>query len=540
MATLKLQVEGTRFRDTATSVAPPAMRRQRRLLVERFRDSAQGPCPRVQLSLQKCSNLIHACGAGGSRCRQPASSWAARLARPGFLEMRISRKPSRLLGPVFQLRSVRGNQRAVAQSGNSVGSLSHDSPVQVIAERNGGIRRMPTLTYEQLRAACSPGGSTALVSVTELAPAGGPHAAVAPARYVKGDNAVFAYETRFVDGEAVTVAVLDSKQSQLNRIEAAILQDIEDGNAVLGKTPRISVSYRGGEINFTDLELPHRAFDGHIRAGTVDGQSVTAHTAYRAARDASPRNARALLEMSPGSLVFGSWDSTRKTRQGRYRSALVGEIIGVLANQSDHGRKESLRGGARVDPVGMSVQLQGDDLLAIMNLQRDELSPKLIKKVEAAAKKPKSTSASGLGLGGIPPSLDALGAVACSRILRTHVLSFAALRQLRFGGEPAASVDSRALLAAYALAGLARSDSELYLRANCDLVESSPAKVTLDRRGGGFDELEPLSIAAADALLAEALARASKDSGITWDGQVFTVIGNDEIFSAASADSDEE
>ena len=71
-------------------------------------------------------------------------------------------------------------------------------------------------------------------------------------------------------------------------------------------------------------------------------------------------------------------------------------------------------------------------------------------------------------------------------------------------------------------------------------MESSPAKVTLDRRGGGFDELEPLSIAAADALLAEALARATKDSGITWDGQVFTVIGNDEIFSAASADSDEE
>lgn len=399
---------------------------------------------------------------------------------------------------------------------------------------------MPTLTYEQLRAACSPGGSTALVSVTELAPAGGPHAAVAPARYVKGDNAVFAYETRFVDGEAVTVAILDSKQSQLNRVEAAILQDIEDGNDVLGKTPRISVSYRGGTVSFTDLELPHRAFDGHIRAGTVDSQPVTAHAAYRAARDSSPKNARALLEMSPGSLVFGSWDSSRKTRQGRYRSALVGEIIGVLANQSDYGRRESLRGGARVDPVGMSVQLRGDDLLAVMNLQRDELSPKLINKVETEAKKSKATSASSLGLGGIPPSLETPGAVSCSRILRTHVLSFAALRQLRFGGEPAASVDSRALHAAYALAGLARSDSELYLRANCDLVESSPTKVTLDHRGGGFDEIEPLSIAGADALLAEAQSRARKDSGIKWNGEVFAVIGNDEIFSAASADSDGE
>ncbi len=397
-----------------------------------------------------------------------------------------------------------------------------------------------TLSYSQLKSACSPGGSTALVSVTELAPAGGPHAGVAPARYVRGDNAVFAYETRFVDGEAVTVAILDSKQSQLNRVEAALLQDIEDGHEVLGKTPRVSVSYRGGEVNFTDLELPHRAFDGHIRAGTVEGKPVTSHPAYRAARDASQRNARALLEMSPGSLVFGSWDSTRKAHQGRYRSALVGEIIGVLANQSENGRRESMRGGARVDPVGMSVQLKGDDLLALVNLQRDELSAKLIEKIEKAAKKPKATSASTLGLGGIPPALDALGVVSCRRILRTHVLSFAALRQLRFGGDAAANVACRALLSAYALAGLARSDSELYLRANCDLVENSPAKFTIDRRAGDFDELEPLSIAVADELLAEAIAGAERDAGITWDGGVFTVIGNDEIFSAASADSDEE
>jgi len=397
-----------------------------------------------------------------------------------------------------------------------------------------------TLTYEQLQAACGPGGSSALVSTTELMPAGGPHAGVAPARYVRGDNAVFAYETRYVDGEAVTVAVLDSKQSQLNRVEAAILQDIADGHEILGKTPRISVSYQGGEVEFTDLELPHRAFDGHIRAGTVDGQRVTAHPDYRAARDASPRNARALLKMSPGSLVFGAWDSTRKAHQGRYRSALVGEIIGVLANQSDTGRKESLRGGARVDPVGMSVQLKGDDLLAIVNLQRDELSPKLVEKIEKAAKKPKATSASILGLGGIPPALDALGVVSCRRIIRTHVLSFAALRQLRFGGDAEANVACRALLGAYALAGLARADSELYLRANCDLVENSPAKVSLDRRSGEFEEIAPLSIAAADELLEEALSAAQSRAGISWEGRVFKVKGNDEIFAAASADADEE
>src|SRR5271163_2310473 len=125
------------------------------------------------------------------------------------------------------------------------------------------------LSYTQLRDACSPGGSTALTSVTELAPAGGPHSGVAPARYVDGNTAAYAYETRFVDGKAARTVVIDQKQSQLNRIEAAILLTIHSEHPLLKRVPRIQVSYDGGQAVFTDLELPHRAFDGHIRAGTT-------------------------------------------------------------------------------------------------------------------------------------------------------------------------------------------------------------------------------------------------------------------------------
>jgi CRISPR-associated protein Csb1 len=401
---------------------------------------------------------------------------------------------------------------------------------------------MPTFTYPQLRSACSPAGPSALTSVTELAPAGGPHAGVAPARYVDGNTPTFAYESRFVDGRAVTTVILDSKQSQGNRIEAALFQDIRNEHPILGRVPRMQVSYLGGEVLYTDLELPHRAFDGHIRAGTVGGESVTANPSYRAARDASPAKARALLELSPGSLVFGSWDSTRKTRQGRYRSALVGEIIGVIANQEQGAHTAPRRGGARVDPVGMSVQLSGDDLLAVMSDQRDELSPKLIDKIEKAAKRrgERGNSGSVLGLGGIPPTLDNLGVVACSRIIRTHVLSFAALRQLRFGSDSGGDVACRALLAAYGLAGLARSDSELNLRANCDLVETAPTAVKLDSRGGDHIALDALSITAADEVLAEALAEAERLANVDWRGQVFEVIGNPAIYSAATAESAEE
>jgi len=73
--------------------------------------------------------------------------------------------------------------------------------------------------------------------------------------------------------------------------------------------------------------------------------------------------------------------------------------------------------------------------------------------------------------------METLAGVACHRIVRSHVLSFAALRQIRFGAGPDGDAACRALLAALALAALARSDAELVLRANCDLVEAGPAQV---------------------------------------------------------------
>ncbi len=141
-----------------------------------------------------------------------------------------------------------------------------------------------------------------------------------------------------------------------------------------------------------------------------------------------------------------------------------------------------------------------------------------------------------LGLGGIPPSLDQLAGVACDRILRTHVLSFATLRQMRFGAGPEGDAACRALLAALGLAGLARADAELYLRANCDLVEAGRTAVRLDQRGGQVLDLEPLSIEQADALLVEALGRAEATADVAWRGLVLEVVGNPAIVRGAVAE----
>jgi CRISPR-associated protein Csb1 len=406
------------------------------------------------------------------------------------------------------------------------------------------------ITFDLLRDACMAGGPSVLVSSTELAPAGGPMASVAPARFVtQGANshATYAYEHRFVDGAAARVVLLDSKQSQLNRAEAGLAQAILDGVDPLTRVPHVAVTYvRDGEREtFTDLTLPHRAYDGHVRAGSVDGKPATDHPAYRAARNATPANARALLDFSPITLVYGGWDATRRTRQGRWRSALVGEIVGVLADQSLDPRSASLRGGARVDPVAMQVQLGKDAMIAIADAQRGELSSKLYEKIVKAAKTADEksagpTSASTLGLGGIPPTLEQLAGVACTRILRTHVLSLATLRQIRFGAGPGGDATCRVLLAALALDGLARANAELYLRANCDLVEAGPTRVTIDRRAGAFEELEPLDIASADALLAEAIDAAGRDAGVAWRGQVFAVEGDPDVIASANDASDEE
>lgn len=395
---------------------------------------------------------------------------------------------------------------------------------------------MGAISLDVLLEACAPGGGSCLSAVTELAPAAGGHAAVAPARFAaeRRQERVYAYEKRFLEGVPRTAVIIDSKQSQLNRAEAGLQLAIEDRHPVLTRVPRISVTYtvNGLTETYSDLMLPHRAFDGHIRAATRDGVAVPELAEYRALRDASPVNARALLEGSPVTLVYGGWDSSRRTRQGRWRSALVGEIIGFCADD-----RPGKRAGARVDPVGMQMKIPGEVMRGIVANQRSEMSAKTVEKLtkeaDKAAKDGDRVSASGVGLGGVPPALADLAGVACDRIVRSSVLSFATLRQMRFGAGAEGDQACRALLAALALNGLARADAELYLRANCDLIEAGPTEVRLDRRHGETVSLEPLGIKEADALLAAALDNAERAADVRWTGQVLALDGHPELLAGA-------
>ena len=399
---------------------------------------------------------------------------------------------------------------------------------------------MSTITLKHLLDACSPGGASVLTSVTPLEPAAGPHASVAPAKFLEGQGRtakpVFAYERRFWDGEAVTAVLIDSKQSQSNRLEAAVSAAIADQDPVLARTPRIELRFEDGQV-YSDIDLPHRAFDGQIRAGTINGEPATAAQEYRELRNATVADARPLLERSPITLLLGGWDASRKTHAGRYRSLLVGEIIGILSDQGrDPEVNQSKRGGARIDPLGARIQLDQAEREAIADVQKSELSDKAYTNSYGTGGK-----SSSLGLGGIPPSLEQLGGVTCRAIIRSHVLSFAALRALRFDSPTSeGDVACRALLAALALNGLARSDAELLLRANCDLVEAGPAVVTLDKRYGQKENFEPLSIEQAQELLSAAIDNAVQAANLTWDGSILVVEGNPTILAAAADDAQDD
>lgn len=411
-----------------------------------------------------------------------------------------------------------------------------------------------TITLADLLDNLELGGGSVITSITELEPAAGLHASVAPAKFVDGSKSVFAYENRYIEDDAQKVVLIDSKQSELNRAEAAIEQGRQYGDEAVVKIPRAVVTYEteNGPVEYSDMELSHRIFDGHFRAGRVDGKPITENDQYRALRNCTPADMSALLNTAPAALLFGAWDSTRKSNQVRLRSALVGEIIGVLADQepgAEH--RQARRGGARVDAVAASVKLAPKDMESLVNDQEAELSPKNIKKNRdaiAAASKAKNkdaahVSASGIGLGSIPPSLEETGAVACRRIIRSWVLSLATLRQLRFGQDETKDKDkniaARALLAALGLNAIARAERELYIRANCDLIESSAPVVTLDQRSGKKKEFAPLTVEDTDQLLLEAIKKAKEVGVADWNGQTFNVEGNPSIIANATAEDAE-
>lgn len=298
------------------------------------------------------------------------------------------------------------------------------------------------------------GHAAAFRCVTEYQPAGGVGDKVFPPTYEGGK---YATEKRVIEGgEVVDCVLLDSVQSQANRMELALL---EAHRAKRIKLPVVTVRFDDERLQkkftVTSLEAPHRLADAILRDSLLEGVIFRQSAKGRILDTADVKNATGLFGLNPTALVFGLWDSTgpRGGLGAKFQRALVSEIVGY---QAQIGVKTS----SRIDPA----QIMREASL-YERAQKGENSPDWTLDEEMASKeknKPKKLGKDGkpseANHGNIAPTI-AEGGFTISHARQTTVLSLATLRRLRFpldGGpdfNQAADNAARTVLAALGLLG---------------------------------------------------------------------------------------
>ena len=386
---------------------------------------------------------------------------------------------------------------------------------------------MSLLTFERLRDAVA-GDAVALRSRITLQPAGGEGDKVFPPTYSVGGRAEYAVEERQVgeDGKTTTTVLLDSVASQANRAEMALLEGWEQGELRF-PVPYVDFSDDEGLTDYdklTVLDAPHRLADAIFRDSMLEETLFRLSRVGRAITDATPRNATDLFRYSPTSLLFGMWDSTgpKGGLGSKFQRAYVSEIVGFDA---EVGKKV----GSRMDPLQTEKVAPEDKVFN--SADPDEVwttDPDAAEKnnkgeaVYASRKKDAPGEAgqpSKINHGNIVPSIDAqAGGVTISKAIQTTVVSFAALRRLRFKGFARDSeTAARTAVAALGVAAIAyQYENDFDLRSRCLLLPTHSPRVEMLGRDGSAGEVVDLDRSAASEILSAAAKHAS-DAGIGWE-----------------------
>ncbi len=331
------------------------------------------------------------------------------------------------------------------------------------------MRTMSTqeLTLRDIQTAIT-GTAAAFRCITMHQPAGGPGDKVFPPTYEGGK---YATERRRLDGEnePVECVLLDSVQSQANRMEAALLEAWERERIAL---PVVTVDFSDVDLpkplRITSLEAPHRIADALLRDSLLDGTPFRKSDLGKRLDDVSNRDATALFELCPTALVFGLWDSTgpKGGLGAKFARAMVSEIVGI---NTETGVKTS----SRIDPT--QIMLQAGPLFRAKdgNWTLDE--KQAVRDKKGPIKLGKDGKPSEANHGNVTPSIDK-GGVTISKALQTTVLSLPALRRLRFplNGEarslPELDDAARTVLATLALSAAALNQAQgCDLRSRCQL-----------------------------------------------------------------------
>ena len=312
--------------------------------------------------------------------------------------------------------------------------------------------------------------------------------------------------------DSVDCTILDSVQSQANRMEDALLADIRAGNIFL---PHVVTDFSAVEGlqkpigAITCFEAPHRIFDAIIRDSVdTSGKHFPFTAEGEAAIKANSRNASALFEISPAGLLFGSWDSTGVSGGlgEKYTRCVVSELVAVNTEQAT-------REGFRIDPLNTAKAASPKDIL---QKHPDEMWSRL----KASGKKIEDPS--GIVHGNVPwsgkdkKSGEMHGGVTCDYIQQSTTISFPALRQLGFPIENTErSLAAQTVLAAIALhASALNVERGWHLRSRCDLTLDEAQTLTWEIIGSSTEAIS-LHATVTRQLLLDSIT-AAKIAGLPW------------------------
>lgn len=379
------------------------------------------------------------------------------------------------------------------------------------------------LTLDQLKKSVAE--HAAIRRLQKLQPVGGVGDKVFPPTYPGERNnapARHVFETRRIDGKDVRCVLIDSVQSQANRLEEALLAAMRRDKITI---PHIVVDFttqqagNGSDVTdlgkITSLDAPHRVFDAIIRdskfegkSGTDEGTKFTDTEHYKKLLRAKPTNASEVFKLCPSSLIFGVWNSTGEGGGlgAKFTRAVVSEIVGM-------GATEGQKGAIRIDPLGIraTVKVVGGPL---------DWTP------ANGTKGEKSVKPSEINHSNIVSNLVE-GGVTFDYALHTAVISCAGLRRLKFP-ETRDETAGRAVLGALGLVALTEQDRAGYaLRSRCDLVCDGRAPFEVVRADGSTERFE-IDADSAVALFKQAVEDAKK-AGFPWNQEPLRLVPQERL-----------
>lgn len=332
------------------------------------------------------------------------------------------------------------------------------------------------------------------------------------------DDGKHIFRPAWIDGKSRDAVLLDSVQSQANRLEMAILEALRRGHIVYPDI-ELKIKAKTGNESYSVLELSHRVYDAALRSSTIDGHPFPSSNIGKALYSARSERATALFMYAPITLALGGWDSHGGGGPlvAKLPRIITSEIVGLDA-------KPVTRGAVKFDP--MDIRKDAGPIYEAKDPERHyELD-------KSKAKGNKEYKPSEFGFGSVP-NLSERGVV-ITEAVQTSLISCTAVRRLRFECDDSSYKRERDLSGQTATVALglfgmiAQMDAGYNLRSGCDLIPLKKPK--LEIIGRTLDEAQeyPVDPDAALTALKDSLKKA-KDQGLEWSTKKVVAEADDRL-----------